>query len=610
MSVNVWGQVGVVTGFLPLSALTGTAGQLLGMNAAATLAEWKAVTFNTATNQLAVPNGLVGGPSYSFAGDVDTGRWHPGADQLEDVIAGVAAININANRVAVSKALQMTGKLFEEEMSADIVAAATTDLATATGNFARITNAAGVINIASFGGDTLPAGTCFELLFIITGGSVTLVYDANKIDISTGSNVPLQNGDIVRLRKTNDASPFYKLVGFQRGLSTTGIAAVGDLIAGTTSGGGVVPGIFSVGTTGQIIAADSSKVSGLVYIDNPSRPNWCINPNWQIDQINEGALYTVGAADVRGPDGISGTAVGGGVFKLRTVVDPDNAALKALEITCTTADAAIVAADDYFIYEAIEGYEAAALMLGTASALPIIWQFKFKSNVNGVYGLSIANSALNRRYIGSFTVADANEHEYTVTLTMDTAGAWLYTNGVGFYARICLAAGTNFQAVAGAWAAGAEQTVAAQANFMSNIANIAYYKRRQIIPGGLVQAYKPADIQKEFAKVQRHYAKTFPVGVAVAQNAGKTGAISVVIPGTGGSFGAEWLFPVLMRTAPNVISYNPLAANSLWRDVSTPVDRGLSLSTQGSARSQMIIGSGGAANTENCVHATADSRLA
>jgi hypothetical protein len=51
-------------------------------------------------------------------------------------------------------------------------------------------------------------------------------------------------------------------------------------------------------------------------------------------------------------------------------------------------------------------------MAGTASAQPITMQFKFKSNVNGVYGIGAEQrgSTALRRHI---TVADANEHEYS-----------------------------------------------------------------------------------------------------------------------------------------------------------------------------------------------------
>jgi hypothetical protein len=70
-------------------------------------------------------------------------------------------------------------------------------------------------------------------------------------------------------------------------------------------------------------------------------------------------------------------------------------------------------------------------------------------------------------------------------------------------ADLTLAAGANFQGGGRRVGGGAEQTTAAQCNFMSNVANVAYLKRIQLIPGALVQAYKPADIQKELAKAQR-----------------------------------------------------------------------------------------------------------
>jgi len=389
------------------------------------------------------------------------------------------------------------------------------------------------------------------------------------------------------------------------------IVAKGDVFSGSAADTMVKT---AVGSNGQVAHADSSQTGGLVYIDNPSRPNLLINPNWQIDQINEGALYTVNAVDVRGPDGWSGTSVGAGVFKLRTIADPDNAALKCLEITCTTADAAIAATDDYFIYAAIEGYEAAALMAGTASAQPITVQFKFKSNVNGVYGVSIANSALNRRYIGSFTVANANENEYSVSLTMDTAGTWLYTNGVGCYLRICLAAGSNFQATAGAWAAGAEQTTSGQANFMSVNTNVAYLKRIQLIPGALVQAYRPSDIAKELARAQRYYWKTFSQGTAVAQNAGRLGAheFPQTLGGAQVQRGAQKTFPVVMRTLPSMLSYNPSVANAEIRNVVYPGDWSATGFESVGDSGYSVFGTtpaGTATASQSAVHVTANARL-
>lgn len=330
------------------------------------------------------------------------------------------------------------------------------------------------------------------------------------------------------------------------------------------------------GSDGQAFERDSSQAAGYSWVDNPSRPNLLVNPNWQIDQINEGALYTVtgGSGNVQGPDGWTGVAVAApGVFKVRTLADPDDAALKCLEITCTTIDAAIGAADDYHIEAAIEGYDAAALAAGTAFAQSITIQFKLKISLAGVYGVSIANSAKNRSYVGIITVPDANEHEYSLAVPMDTAGTWLYTNGVGLYLRLTLAAGANFQTAAGAWGANNMLTTAAQANFMSNVANIAYLKRISLVPGVLPQSYKPADFWKDLAKAQRYYFKTIPQGTAVATGAGVSGAAMYQVMNAVITTGVDLRFPATMRASPTLTTYNPTSANAKWRNTTDAADQ-------------------------------------
>src|SRR5689334_19277103 len=64
---------------------------------------------------------------------------------------------------------------------------------------------------------------------------------------------------------------------------------------------------------GNTSASSSSVITSGYFFREPLN----INPNWLIDQINEGALYTVNTTGVQGPDGWTGDAVGAGVFKLR-----------------------------------------------------------------------------------------------------------------------------------------------------------------------------------------------------------------------------------------------------------------------------------------------------
>ena len=419
---------------------------------------------------------------------------------------------------------------------------------------------------------------------------------------------PVTNGGALGTPSSGVAT---NLTGTAAGLSIGGNAATATTATGTNA-------LYSATTTvnvssataptaGQALVATAS--TSAIWVNNYGAPNLLINPNWQVDQINEGTLYTYSGAAAVGPDGWSGSATGAGVFKVRTLADPDNAALKCMEITCTTADASIATGDNYYIYSAIEGYDAAALQFGTASGVPLTVQFKFKTNVTGVYGISLANSAGNRRYIGIITVSNTSENEYSLTVTPDTAGTWLYTNGVGVYLRITLAAGATFQSTAGAWAAGAEQTTSAQCNFMSANTNVAYLKRIQLIPGSVVQAYKPADIQKELAKCQRYYAKTFAQGVAPVQAVGSMdgGLMGIVIGGAIGPY-TTWSFPTAMRATPTTITtYNPLVANANWRRFGTADETVL---VYPATSTGVVIGATTAtANDIGIIHATATARL-
>lgn len=384
------------------------------------------------------------------------------------------------------------------------------------------------------------------------------------------------------------------------------LSTKGDIL----SHDGTIHARKAVGSNGKTLVTDSTQTDGLIWTDYTRLP-LNVNPNFLLDQINEGALYTYSATTAVGPDGWTASATGAGVFKLRTLADPDNAALKCLEITCTTADAAIAAGDNYYIKTALEGYDVAGLAAGTASASQITIQFKAKSNsVTGVFGVAVQNSATNRRYIGTITVPDTAENSYSVTLTLDTSGTWLYTTGIGLQVIFTLAAGSTFQGTAGAWAAGAEQTTSAQANFMSANTNILYLKRFHVIPGGVALAYHQQDIRRELARAQRQYAKTFPAGTAVAQSGGVGGAL-VRFSEAASGFATDWFYPVNMRASPTVTTYNPSAANANWRDVNNAADRVAVVNAQGDAseKKAALQGSTSVATSYNFIHVTASARL-
>jgi hypothetical protein len=354
---------------------------------------------------------------------------------------------------------------------------------------------------------------------------------------------------------------------------------------------------------------------GFIFTDY-SLPALNINPNWLLDQIKEGGLYTVSAATVQGPDGWSGLASGVGAFTMRTTIDPENAGLRVLELACTVADASIAAADQYVIYTDIEGYDAGALMSGAPSASQLTVMFPSDLSVAGDYGISFHNGANNRRYVGTFTQAVASVRQMqVVVLTLDTAGTWLYTNGTGIRIIITLAAGTDFQTTAGTWGAGAHLTTSAQANFMSSTSNIGYLGRFHVIPGGIALSYRMQDIEIDLSKAKRHYEKSFAQGVAVAQNAGDTGNAfggSQTVAPVGFQDGNFIAWQVEKRAAPTMVGYNPSAANANPRNISRGNDAtfgAFSLAGTRGVGFTMTTSAGSAAGDRNILHWTANARL-
>ncbi len=370
--------------------------------------------------------------------------------------------------------------------------------------------------------------------------------------------------------------------------------------------------VNSAGT--GLVPKTAEEARALLGIESGFKSALNINPDFIFDQINEGALYTVSGAVVKAMDGWSGGATGIGAFKCRRVSDPDNAAQNAMEITCTTADASIAPADNYYLETAIEGRDLAAFNFGLANALPITIKLRFKTNVTGLYGVAVYNDGGARSYRTTINVIDANEHDYAITLIPDVTGTWNYTSGAGAIFRLTLAAGAILLGSDVVWSDGLDTTVAGQCNFMSSTSNVAFLKKFHVIPGAQNLDFAPPSYVEQLAKCQRYFRKTFGQGVAVAQNSGTfTNALahSVAVAGVA-DVHVMWPSEVEMRAAAVHTFYNPAAANNKWRNWVDSVDSGTP-AVQFNGASRPIITFTQVA-TDGIgeilfVHATADARL-
>jgi hypothetical protein len=112
----------------------------------------------------------------------------------------------------------------------------------------------------------------------------------------------------------------------------------------------------------------------------------------------------------------------------------------------------IVSSDFFLLSQAIEGYNVADLAWGTANAKTVTLSFWVRSSLTGTFGGSIQNSNQSRSYPFTYTISLANTWELkSVTITGDTSGTWLTTNGNGLWLFIGLGVASNYSGPAGSW---------------------------------------------------------------------------------------------------------------------------------------------------------------
>lgn len=139
--------------------------------------------------------------------------------------------------------------------------------------------------------------------------------------------------------------------------------------------------------------------------------------------------------------------------------------LYRMRATVTTPQAAMAAGNYAAIETYVEGFAANALKLGLAAAIPSVLSFGWNGPA-GTYTVAVSNSPITRSFIGVFIIApgQANTDVYfDFPIPAYNAGTWLRDQGIGIAMDFALAAGSNYQGVAG-WQTGNVMKVAGSSN--------------------------------------------------------------------------------------------------------------------------------------------------
>jgi len=235
--------------------------------------------------------------------------------------------------------------------------------------------------------------------------------------------------------------------------------------------------------------------------------NRIINGAMVIDQRNAGASVSI-SAPAYTLDRMYSLASGGGVYTVQqsSTVPSTTGFRTSAAYTVTTADSSIASGDYYGFDQRIEGYNVSDLNFGNSGATPFTVSFWVRSSVTGTYSVAFFNSAADRSYVTTYTISAANTWEQkTITVTPDTGGTWLTTNGIGVVVRFSLGVGSTYTtSTLNAWQAGLYFNANTATNWIATNGATFYITGVQLEAGSVASPFERRDYGRELMMCQRY----------------------------------------------------------------------------------------------------------
>jgi hypothetical protein len=173
--------------------------------------------------------------------------------------------------------------------------------------------------------------------------------------------------------------------------------------------------------------------------------------------------------------------------------------------------------DTFWIQQVVEGLNISDLAWGTDSAKPVTLSFWVRSSLTGTFGGAIRNSDSSRTYPFSYTISAANTWEQKfITISGDTTGTWLTTNGAGLRATFSL--GSNYTQAAGSWYNGYSEGATGQTTVVGTNGATWYITGVQLEEGSQATPFEYRHLTIELQLCQRYFETNFPLGTAPAVN--------------------------------------------------------------------------------------------
>ncbi len=214
-----------------------------------------------------------------------------------------------------------------------------------------------------------------------------------------------------------------------------------------------VEGIRNAAASSDAITLATDGTCTAKVTNSVSDTNLLINPHMQVNQRGSGAL-TINSSTGQYPVDrwVSRGEGGSKTFTVEQVSIANQGLGVRHCVKVTSSQAATVAASDIFNFrQMIEGYNIQRLNLGEAGCQSMTLSFTARSSVAGTHSGAIQNSAQNKSYPFTYTLAANTWTDVVITIPPITSGSFNETNGVGLRVVFDMGSGDNFRGTAGQW---------------------------------------------------------------------------------------------------------------------------------------------------------------
>ena len=225
----------------------------------------------------------------------------------------------------------------------------------------------------------------------------------------------------------------------------------------------------------------------------------------------------------------------------------------------TSLSAYTVGASEAFnVFQKIEGFNTSDLAWGTASASAVTLSFRVYSSLTGSFGGFLQNSASDRFYSFSYSISSANTWTtISVTISGDTTGTWLTTNGVGIRLGFSLGTGSSYSGSAGSWGSSLNYAPTGSVSVVGTNGATFYITGVQLEKGSTATSFDYRPYSAELALCQRYFETSYEAGTAVGSTSNPSRSMTWFAQSTQNYNNLRTSFSVYKRSLPTIVLLNP-----------------------------------------------------